>query len=112
MLEAVERGLDRLAGAPLLPGSPPHDSEREQCPGLAEGVADLLVLCNRSVEEGTGAIDLPLGGGDKATTAGCVRRHPHATDSSRVDLPGVQDADSVLDPSELEQKLDQVAAPP
>src|SRR5262245_37966346 len=90
MLEAVERGLDRLAGGPRVPRATPHDSKREQCPSLAERVADLLVLCNRPIEEGTGAIDLTLGGGDKATTAGCVRRHPHAADPSRVDLPRVE----------------------
>src|SRR5262245_56568776 len=38
MFEAIERGLDRLAGVPFLTRSPPRDSEREQCPSLSVGV--------------------------------------------------------------------------
>src|SRR5262249_22459622 len=52
LFETVERSLARLARAALLPSPHPDDAESEQCPSSAERVSDLLVLRNRSLEEG------------------------------------------------------------
>ena len=54
----------------------------------------------------------PCGGGDEAAAARHVREHPLAADPRRVRLPGVEDPHGVVDPAELEQRLDVVGAPP
>src|SRR5262245_38369428 len=112
LFEAVKRGLARFARAPPLPGPHPDDAEREQCPSRTEGVSDLLVLCNRSVEDTTGAIHLPLGGSDKSTASGRMRQHPLAGATGGIRPPGVEDSDRILKSVELQQELDLVAGPP
>ena len=110
--EPVECRLDRLAGVPLLPCPPPHDTEAEQCPRGSERVSDLLVLRNCQLEEGTGARPRPPGGCDETTASGCVPQHPHTGDPRGIRLPGIDDSNGVVDASVLEKQLGVVCRPP
>ena len=111
-LEAVERGLDRLASAALLASATSDDAEREQCAGAAERVADGFVLGDRLREQVDGVLDVSAGGGGEAATPGHVREHPLACDPCCIRLPYVEQAHGVFAAAHFEQKLHVVAGPP
>src|SRR5207247_8280634 len=54
----------------------------------------------------------PLGGGGEAAAARHVCEHPFTTEPRRIPFPDVEDSNGVVDPAELEENLDVVAAPP
>src|SRR6476469_7860494 len=77
-LETLERELNRVIGASLLPFASPDDAEPEQRPSTAERVTDLLVLRHRTIEEGLCANDISPGGRDEAAASGGLGEHPLA----------------------------------
>src|SRR5262249_40046339 len=112
LLEASERGLDRVPGDALLSYAPSDDSEREQRARAAEGVTDGFVLRDRVLEERGGRGDVPARRCDEATAAYDVSEHPVASESSRIRLPRIEDSHGVVHPLEREQGFDLVAGPP
>ena len=64
--------------------------------------------CSRS---DSGPIDVALGGGHETAAPRHVREHPVAAEPRRIRLPGVEDAHRLVDPAELEQRLDVVGGP-
>src|ERR1700736_6311636 len=106
LLKAAERFADRVAGAALLACAPVDDPKRKQRSRAAEGITDLLVLRDRSLEEESGATDVTLGARDQTAASRHVREHPLASHPDRVRVPEVKDSHGVVDPAELEEKLD------
>ena len=101
---------DRLAGRPLLPRAPADDAEGEERAARRRD-RRRLVLSNRLLEERIAPIDVSAGGGDEAAAPRDMREHPLAAEPRRVRLPGVDDAHCLVDPAELEQRLDVVGGP-
>ena len=109
-LEAVERRLDRVAGAALLPRrrrttpsassarAPPNGSPTASCSATAR---------SRSAA----AFDVPRAAATSPRHASRARA-PMRGRTLGVRLPGVEEARPHLDPAELEQELDVVVGPP
>ena len=112
LLEAGERGLDRLAAGALLPCAPEHDAEREQRASPSERIADLLVLRDRLLEERRRPSSTsPCAAATRPRQRVTCASTRVAAEPRRVRLPEVEDADRLVDPAELEQRLDVVGRP-
>jgi hypothetical protein len=76
LLEAAERGGNRVAGGALHPCPSSDGAERKRGSSAAEGIADLLVLCYRLFQENGGATDIPLRSGDETSASHHLCEHP------------------------------------
>src|SRR2546427_458301 len=57
-------------------------------------------------------LDFATCGGEQAAAAGHMSEHPHAADALSVLLPGVERPSRLVQPTQLEQELDMIGAPP
>jgi hypothetical protein len=70
------------------------------------------VACNCILQQGRSVVDRAPRGGDETAAAHHVGEHPLAPEPCRVRLPLGNDADRVVEPPELEQRLGVVGDPP
>src|SRR6185295_7580021 len=104
-LEPVERRLDRLARLALPAGAALDDSEREQRPRTAKGVAYRLVLGDRPIEQQQRLLEIAASRGDQAAAAAHLGEHTLTFEACRVRLPSVEQLDGVGGPPDLQQDL-------
>src|SRR6266576_3774776 len=91
--------------------NPASDAEGEECTRPAVGIADLLVTSNRVVQEQHRLVDLSAGGCDLAPTPQDVNEDPLSSKAPRAGFPRVEYFHRLVDPTELEQRLDVVVGP-
>jgi hypothetical protein len=111
LLEAAERGVDRLSGRALPPCAPEDYSEREQGATASERIADFVVLRRCLLERRDCLIDSTPRRSDEPAAARHVGEHPLPGEPRRIRFPEVDDSHRIIDPAELEQRLRVVGGP-